>query len=102
MHLIKVVHQQTQEPFGRLVNVTTQGMLLVTDKAYEKGNVHQVRLILPRMIGDRQALDCEVEVRWCRPDGNPCYYAVGLQFLNLNHDDITVIQDAFSRFHFVG
>lgn len=102
LHFIKVVHQDTSESFGRLVNVTTEGMLVVTERAYDKGSIHQVRLILPRVIHDRPALDCEVEVRWCRPDGNPNYYSVGLQFLNLNHDDTMVIQEAFSRFHFVG
>ncbi len=100
-HATQVVHRDSGQTLGRLVNITTEGMLLITTQSFQKGEVYPVNVILPRRVADKQVLECEAEVRWCRPDGNPSYHAVGMQFMNLSHEDIKIIQEAFSKLNLV-
>jgi len=101
LHVTQVVHRDSGQALGRLVNITTEGMLVITSQSFQKGEIYPLSVILPRRVADTQVLECEAEVKWCRPDGNPSYHAVGMQFMNLSHEDIKIIQEAFNKLSLV-
>ena len=52
-HFVTVVDAETGQPLGRLVNVTADGIMLVTETPIMPFRDFELRLLLPRMIGDR-------------------------------------------------
>jgi c-di-GMP-binding flagellar brake protein YcgR len=101
-YLTKVFDADTGALMGRLVNVSTGGMMLITDRPYETGDRYSVRVVLPQIIHNQSDIDVEIEVRWCKKDANPDFYGVGFQFLNLCHDDLSIIENVFLNYNFVG
>lgn len=102
LHIIRVLNRDTGKQIGRLVNITTDGMMLISKKPIDIGKIIPVRLVLPRMIHDKEELEFNAEVRWCRSDTNPNYQAVGFKLLNITREGTEIIEAVFHEFHLVG
>jgi len=102
LHIIRVLNRDTGKQIGRLVNITTDGMMLITKKPIDRGTIIPVRMVLPWMIHDKEELEFSAEVRWCRPDTNPNYEAVGFRLLNVSREGTEIIEAVFHEFHLVG
>lgn len=81
---LRVQDTQTDELVGHVVDVSTGGMMLVTDQAFEPYSKHTLRVLLPYTEDVEQTLDIEVECRWCGPDANDDYYDAGFLFTDPN------------------
>ncbi|MBU8872038.1 MAG: PilZ domain-containing protein [Gemmatimonadales bacterium] len=101
-HLVKVLDAETGESLGRVVDITADGMMLVTDHAYDQGHIIKARLILPVMVQARTDVDLEAEAVWCKQDSNPSYFKVGFHFLNLAGEDGFLLEDVMQKFNLVG
>ncbi|MEO1230507.1 MAG: PilZ domain-containing protein [Myxococcota bacterium] len=76
------VHDQTTDSLvGHVVDVSTGGLMLVTNEAFEPYSQHKLRVLLPYTEDAEQTLDIDVECRWCGPDANEAYYDAGFRFV---------------------
>ena len=101
-HLVKVLDADTGEVLGRVVDVTADGMMLVTEGSMELGHVIKARLILPVMVQARTEIQVEAEAVWCKQDSNPSFYKVGFRFSNLAGEDGFLLEDVMQKFNLVG
>lgn len=79
---LRVHDQTTDELIGHVVDVSSGGMMLVSDAPFEPKSEHKLRVVLPYTEQEDRTLDIEVECRWCGPDANEDYYDAGFQFTN--------------------
>ena len=101
-HLVKALDVESGKPLGRVVDITADGMMLVTEIAFEQGQVIKARLILPVMVQARTDVQVEAETVWCKQDSNPSFYKVGFHFLNLAGEDGFLLEDVMQKFNLVG
>lgn len=101
-HLVNVLDLETGKSLGRVVDITADGMMLVTKDAVPNGHRVQVRVILPVMVQARTDVQLEAEVVWCKQDSNPSYFKVGFRFLNLAGEDGFLLEDVMQKFNLVG
>ncbi|MFP4208076.1 MAG: PilZ domain-containing protein [Wenzhouxiangella sp.] len=66
---------------GHLVDISEQGMMLVTEEPIEKGRQLTLAFTPPEEVGAVEPVQFEVEVRWCRPEANPDLHDLGLAVL---------------------
>ncbi len=101
-HLVNALDLETGKSLGRVVDITADGMMLVTEAPIEIGCVIKTRLVLPVMVQARTDVHVEAEAVWCKQDSNPDYYKIGFHFLNLPGEDGFLLEDVMQKFNLVG
>lgn len=82
---LRVHDQETDELVGHVVDVSTGGMMLVTDAPFQPKTEHKLRVVLPYTEQDEErTLDIDAECRWCGPDANDDYFDAGFRFTEPN------------------
>jgi len=80
---LKVFDQQTDELVGHIVDISEQGIMLVTKQPMEAGQRRAFRMHLPDPVeSDNLTVDFEAESRWCQPEANPDLYDVGFEVID--------------------
>ncbi len=102
-HLIfylKVVHPESSELIGHLVDISPIGMMIICENELAVGQKIPVRLILPAVFEAARHLDVVGETIWCHKDVNPNYFAVGFRFSPPSPEAALVIGDLVRSFGF--
>ncbi len=81
---LDTIHRDTLQSLGRLVDITGEGLMLVSEKSLETGLRLPVRLEFPVEIDGETHLDLTVMSVWCRKDKNPDLWGIGLQMIETN------------------
>ena len=64
--LIDVVDRKTQKFVGRLVNLHTEGLMIIGDYTFEEDTLYQLDLRLPKNFGERDVISVDVDCLWTR------------------------------------
>lgn len=78
----KAILRGSDEEFGRIVDITTEGFMLVRSQKAETGIVYDLRVIWTAENNREEEFTCKARLRWCRPDVNPDLFALGFQIEN--------------------
>jgi len=101
-HLSMVFDADTDQVLGRLVDITSGGMMLVVNSAIERYKEFHVRIVLPTMVSDRTNLELRARAAWCKKDDNPDYYKAGFEFLDIREEDENLIYSVMHAMNLVG
>jgi hypothetical protein len=101
-HVVKAIDAATNRPLGRVVDVTAEGLMLVTEKPLEVGQAYALRLNLPIMIHFRSEVDLDAVVRWTSPDTNPRFHRAGFQFTDIDGEDGLLLEEVMHKLNLVG
>lgn len=101
-HHVKVMDQSSGKVAGRVVDITADGLMLVTKQRIETGQHFDFRIILPRMVDGKIDIEVRVEAVWCEIDTNPKFFKVGFKFENLPGNDGFTLEDVMHRMNLVG
>lgn len=85
-HLIfylEVYDDQTGELLGHVVDVTTQGMKLVSKNPIPSAKEYRLRMALPEGYFDQPALSFEAKSLWSYNDINPDFFDTGFEIKNV-------------------
>lgn len=94
---IKVFDNKTGKIVGRLVDITTGGMMLVSERPLKIGTVSKYRMPLPEKIHDVSEITFEAKSVWNGPDVNTDFFDTGFQFVEPSIETINLICDSFER-----
>jgi hypothetical protein len=98
---LQVLNRDTGETLGRMGDVTTDGMMLISNAAAEVGTVQRVRIILPEEAYPDKTLDLDAQCLWCRRDRNPELMVCGLRFLDVGEEARLTIEDLVREYGFL-
>ena len=101
-HLVRALDANSGTVLGRVVDITADGMMLVTDQTLEVGRIYEMRINLPVVVHYRTDVEVEAEIMWTKPDTNPHYFRAGLRFVNLPGQDGFLLEDVMHRLNLVG
>lgn len=91
IYYLRVFEKNADQPIGHLVDISTEGMMLISEDPIKTGTVFELRMVLPVEIDGSREIIFSAESRWCREDENPDFYNTGFQLINpsLEHMKIT-------------
>jgi Tfp pilus assembly protein PilZ len=101
-HRVNVLDCRDDRPLGRLVNITTGGLMFLSGAPYEEGATLAMRLPLPTMANGKTAIEVTGKVIWCKPDESPKYHRTGVAFEELGAEEGYLIETVLQRLHLVG
>jgi hypothetical protein len=91
VYYIEVFDQETQVCMGRVADLTSQGMSLLTDNPIVPGTRCKMKFNSPADLGRADEIVVEATSRWCSPDVNPDYHCCGFQFTYLSAYAVALI-----------
>ncbi|MCX8059410.1 MAG: PilZ domain-containing protein [Spirochaetes bacterium] len=74
------VFDKDKNLFGHLINLSEDGLQVVTEKTYEKGQIYELFLNIPKDIAGElpNKLHFKAKVMWTKKDPNEEYFDIGL------------------------
>ena len=96
----EVSDAKSGEPVGSMVDITPEGMMLISHRPVEVNTVLHCEVELPSEILGSRRVAFTAQTRWCRHDINPDVFNMGLQFTDLANMDIETIIGLIADFSF--
>jgi PilZ domain len=93
-----ILNAETNQKVGNVMDISAQGIMLVTDTPIPIGETIHLKLPLEEDIFGRQTLEFKVLSIWCHPDIEPHSYNVGLEILDIAQEDIETISHIAVRY----
>lgn len=88
IYYLPVIDRDTSLELGRLVNLHTDGLMIMNDKPLPLGWTYKLKIVLPKalmkQIGRPSIDDIEAQPVWSKPAVNPSFLDHGLKFVNLS------------------
>lgn len=97
---LQVFDEDSDRLLGKLVDITTRGMMLLGGEPTEEGRAFRLRMALPSRIAGRETLTFSARSVWCRPDVNPEYHLAGFEFQDLGALEEDIINHLIQRVGF--
>jgi hypothetical protein len=87
---------------GRLVDITTTGLMVLAAKPIPPGRAMKLRIPLRVMVHNLNEIEIAAVTTWCRPDANPSYHRIGFEIPEIGGIEAYAIETVLSRMHLVG
>jgi len=88
MFHITVLDCELDENLGYLVDLTTDGLLLISEEPIELGKVFKLCLHLPVDVFGMSELHLVAESRWSKKDLNPEFYDTGFRMIEVSQQHV--------------
>ncbi len=100
IYYLRVFDENSDQLIGHLVDITTEGAMLISEEPIKANTVFQLRMVLPAGIEGNKPISFDAQSIWCHKDVNPNFYASGFQLLNPAPEDVEVIEWLIDEFGF--
>ena len=94
----RVIDRTNERLIGYLVDMTTDGALIVGNMPLKVNTNILLRIDLPESYGDQQQLEIEARAIWCSPDEDPDLYRTGMQLIHIENADQEVLERLISEY----
>lgn len=98
IYYLKVVDQNTGQPVGRLVDITVEGMLVVSSQPIPLDREYNLRIDLPEGLGKRPPISLQAKTLWSKPDINPDFVDTGMAFVKIAPLDLQTVLDLIAEY----
>ena len=79
-----VYNRDTDELIGRLINLTTEGAMLISDDPIDVPTISKCKMVLPEEIEGCKEVTFDAKSKWCKRNEDFHWYETGYQFLNVS------------------
>lgn len=93
MYYLRVYAQPSGQLLGHLVDINTEGAMIISDKPLTVNNDFILSMELPDVDGHITPMVMSASIVWSRPDVNPHFVGTGIQLIEPTQEAI----DAVSR-----
>lgn len=100
LYYLPIVDEDTGAKLGNVVDITVEGLMLVSDKNIEAGQEFNLRMDLPQPARGKTSISFAAESLWSKPDPNPSFHDTGFRFTDIDPADAMTIQYLIDRFGF--
>jgi len=98
IHYLGVLNGDTGEIIGRAVNISGDGVMLVSGEPIKTNVTYHLQLILPVQIAGSGEIPFDARSIWCRRNPSTTLYDTGFELLNVTGKDISAIESLIDAF----
>ena len=77
---------------GHLVDITSQGIMVMSEKPILTGLVFRLKMELSSDIAEQTFLEFTAKSLWCQPDIDPDFYDAGFELVDVLPSDVEIIE----------
>jgi hypothetical protein len=91
IHALRVFNAETNDILGHLVNVTTEGIQLISESPLEIDKEYQLKMAVP--VDQEKTTHIELDARsvWTKTDEDPHFHKTGFQFTYCSEESMKAI-----------
>jgi heterodisulfide reductase subunit A-like polyferredoxin len=89
--ILIIADQITGTQIGRVVNISAEGLMLLSEEPMVTGSVYQLDLILPNPTNDQKKLAFAAEAVWCTEASQPDSFWSGFHIIDIAAEDVLII-----------
>jgi hypothetical protein len=87
-------------PLGHVVDINTEGMMLISEKPVKTGEEMHLELRLPDNEGELKPMSFKVICRWSDKDINSAFYDSGFEFIEKSPEAVAMLQTLIEEYGF--
>lgn len=97
--VVELFNRMDQQSLGRLVNVTTEGLMLVNSTPLATDMLYQVDLLLPEEVAGVSKVELGMDCLWTSPTTPDAdMYWSGCHIIDISPDMFTVLEALIEQF----
>lgn len=100
IYYLAAFDSKTNEPIGHIYDITTKGVLLLSDEIIDVGREIDFTVMLPDGLVSSRSFSMRAECRWSERDVNPDNFCSGFQFTYIDRSAVVLISSLIARFGF--
>lgn len=100
IYYLRIMDKVTNELMGHLVDITAEGLMVISETPFEANKEFHFRMMLPKEIIGKEDLEFSAVSLWTRKDVNPDFYDTGFKLLDLNEADMLRVDQLIHHFGF--
>ena len=100
IYYLKVYDRSNDTLIGQVGDITTEGLMLVTEGPMASNLFFQLRLLLPDEIEGKHEISFDAKTMWCKKDINPKFFNVGLKLINIEAKHLEIIRNLIYDYSF--
>jgi c-di-GMP-binding flagellar brake protein YcgR len=100
LYYLRVWETDSDKLLGHLVDITTEGMMLVSDQPMPIGQAYALEVRLPDSEGDLKPVRFSAISRWSDNDVNTAFYDSGFEFLEQTPQAIATVRQMLEAYGF--
>lgn len=95
---LNVFMDGSAEPVGQVLDIQTDGMLLMSQESIPDGHLAKFKIELPESMNGAGEIVVEAESVWSSKDFDPGMYNTGMQFIRISDADVERIRNLISDY----
>lgn len=97
---LKAFDISTDKFIGRLIDLTSNGLMILTENPIEINKIYLIKVELPEAIDGKSDITFDAKCMRCENDVNSDYFDAGFQIINLDAEEENMISKLIVRFGF--
>jgi hypothetical protein len=98
IHYLRMFDRKTGNLIGNLVDLTAEGLQLISETPIEPGTILQIRMEFPEEVDDQQEMQLNAEAVWCDHQLDPDLFSVGCHLIPVTPTQVTIIRDLIDNY----
>jgi hypothetical protein len=99
IHYLRMFDRKTGELIGNLVDLTAEGLQLLSETRIEPGKILEIRMEFPEEVDGLQDILINAQAIWCDHKLDPDLFSVGCRLLPVTPTQVTIIRDLIDNYH---
>jgi len=91
IYYLRVYDAKNGDLLGNLVDISTRGIMLVSDGTIQLEKMYLLRMVLPDTIEGSKEVEFEALSRWCKNDVNPDFFDTGFELIDPSSSFLEVV-----------
>ena len=100
IYYLRVYDRSTGVLIGHLADITTDGIMLVSEAPIKTDKDFKFKMTLPAELEGSRDITFDASSIWSHKDVNPDFYATGFKIDNIERKDIELIEILIDTFGF--
>lgn len=92
IYYLRVFDRNTDALIGHLVDITPDGILLISEHSIEINQIFQLKMVLPAEILGKEEIHFDAKSVRCQKDINPDFFNIGFQLQKVAQNHFLVIE----------
>lgn len=98
IHYLRLFDRKTGNLIGNLVDLTSEGLQLISETPIDPGTVLHIRMEFPEEVDGERELHLNAEAVWCDHQLDPDLFSVGCKLIPVTPTKVTIIRDLISNY----
>ena len=100
IYYLEAIDRNTDKSIGFLVDITTEGIMLMSETPIETGKMFHLRILLKTDLSEKKYLNFDGKSKWCKKSINTEIYDTGFELINAEISEFKEIEEIIDALGF--